>query len=401
VSQWILVPFRSNAEGALGGLSRRAAFYLRAVKRRQQKRKRVRRAQHARATCTPDRPGLLISSSGRRTKSAHIVPRTYQKAWEGDERQVAVHVKGGTGCELKSTKLVAVRGPYYRRTRPSGVPTDDIEDSLAHVENKATPALREVREGLPLTVERKGALAQLFGVQMMRGPAFFAKHEEIHRSVLEGARASGLKPRHLAAAGGDVELVRSQVIDVLLTPTYRFMTMLAYAAKVAGILSLMRWHVLRFKEPLLAYSDHPVVLWPMNVERTLPFRRQGLGPLTMLEIRVPIAPDAAILMNWIDRSDEVGIPMKRRAAGEINAFTVSQTDREWMHKPGGEPEIPDDVFSPLSRLVDFSYDCAAAERSVRRAYASNFQQRASKRQWVNELDVVVEIDSPPGLRVAA
>jgi hypothetical protein len=371
------------------------------VKRRQQKRKRARRAQHAQATRTPDRPGLLISGSGRRTKSAHIVPRTFQRAWEGEERQVAVHVKGRPVCELKSTKLVGVRGPYYRRTRPSGAQSDDIEDSLAYVENKATPALREVREGRPLTVERKGALAQLFGVQMMRGPAFFAKHEEIHRSVLEEAGASDLKPRHLAAVGGDVELARSQVIDVLLAPTYRFMTMLAYSAKVAGILSLMRWNVLRFKEPLLAYSDHPVVLWPMNVERTLPFRRQGLGPLTMLEIRVPIAPDAAILMNWIDQSDQVDVSMKRRAAAELNAFTVAQAEKEWMHQPEGEPEIADDVFAPLSRLIDPTYDRSTAESSARRAHAEGFRKRSSKRKWVNELDVLVDIGQQSTLQVAA
>lgn len=325
----------------------------------------------------------------------------YQKAWEVEGRQVAVHRVGTPTCGLTSTKVAGARGPYYRRTRPQGTEIDDIEASLAYVENKATPALREIVAGEPFTVQRKGALAQLFGLQMLRGPTFFAKHEEINRSVLEGATERDLKPRHLAAVGGDVELARQQVIDALTGSTSRFMAMLSYGAKVAGILSLMRWQVLRFDGPLLAYSDHPVVLWPMNVERTRAFRRQGLGPLTMLEIRVPIAPDAAILMNWIDRSDGVGILMKRRAARELNAFTVGQADREWMHKVGEEPEIPDDVFSPLSRLVDFSYDRAAAEGSLRRAHASNFQQRASKRQWVNDLDVIVEIGSQLGLKAAA
>lgn len=372
------------------------------MNRRQRKRKHTHRIQHKRATHTPDLPGTLLSSSAyQRVDNGHIVPRMYQKAWEVEGRQVAVHRVGSRTCGPTSTKVAGARGPYYRRTRPQGAEIDDIEASLAYVENKATPALREIVAGESFTVERKGALAQLFGLQMMRGPAFFAKHEEIHRSVLEGATASDLKPRHLAAVGGDVELARQQVIDALTGPTNRFMAMLSYGAKVAGILSLMRWYVLRFDGPLLAYSDHPVVLWPMNVGRTRAFRRQGLGPLTMLEIRVPIAPDAALLMNWIDRNDEVGIPMKRRAASELNAFTVGQADREWMHKVGEEPEIPDDVFSPLSRLVDFSYDRAAAEGSLRRAHASNFQQRASKRQWVNDLDVIVEIGSQLGLEAAA
>jgi Protein of unknown function (DUF4238) len=373
------------------------------MKHRQRKRKQARRVQHARATRTPDRPALVISAADcPRVDNGHIVPRMYQRAWEVEGRQVAVHEQGRSGCEVKSSKLVGARGPYYRRTRPRhGTQTDDVEASLAHVENKATPALRQIIAGEPFTVERKGALAQLFGLQMMRGPAFFSKHEEIQRSVLEGAKASHLKPRHLAAVGGDIDLARSQVIEAILSPTSRFMTMLSYAVKVAGILSLMRWHVVRFDGPLLAYSDHPVVLWPMNVERTRPFSRQGLGPLTMLEIRVPIAPDAAILMNWIDRSDEVGVAMKPRAAAELNAFTVAQAEKEWMHRAGSEPEVADGVFSPLSRLIDPTYDRAAATRSARRAHADRFHKRSSKRKWVNELDVVVDIGSQPALPVAA
>lgn len=165
-----------------------------------------------------------------------------------------------------------------------------MEASLAHVENKATPALRQIIAGEPLTIERNGALAQLFGAQMMRGSAFFEQHEELHRSALEGLKASDLKATHLAAVGADLDLARRQVMEVHLDSTYRFVTTLTYAIKVAGILSLMRWHVLRFDDPLLAYSDHLIVLWPMNVERTRPFPRQRLGQLTMLEVRVPIVP---------------------------------------------------------------------------------------------------------------
>lgn len=346
---------------------------------------------------------MMISAAAcPKVDNGHIVPRTYQRGWEGEGRQVAVHEPERAGCEVKSSKVVGVRGPYYRRTRPrQGTETDDIEASLAYVENKASPALRQVIAGKPLTVERKGGLAQLLGLQMMRGPAFFAERDEIQRSVVEGAKASDLKPRQLAAVGGDVDLAKHKVMEALLSPTNRLMTMLSYAVKVAGILSLMRWQVVRFDGPLLAYSDHPVVLWPMNVERARPFSRQGLGPLTMLEIRVPIAPDAAILMNWIDRSDEVGVPMKRWAAAELNAFTVSQAEKEWMHRPGSEPEVADDVFLPFSRLVDPTYDRAVAERSARRARAEAFNRHSRSRQWVNEIDVLVEIGSGPALRAAA
>ncbi|HET7485785.1 MAG TPA: DUF4238 domain-containing protein [Solirubrobacterales bacterium] len=371
------------------------------MKNRQRKRQGRRRAHHAKTTRTPDRPSLIISGKDcPEVNNGHIVPRMYQAAWEVESRLVAMHERGRPGCRARSTKIAGARGPYYRRVRPQGSKIDDIEASLAYIESRSAKSLRELIAGEPITVERKGAVAQLFGAQMMRGPAFFEQHEELLRPMIEDAQASDFKPRHLASVGGDLELARRKVIDVLLSPTYSFITMLTYAVKVSGVLALMRWHVLRFKEPALVYSDHPVVLWPMNVPATRPFRRQGLGPLTMLEIRVPIAPDVAILMNWIDRSDEVGVPMKRSAAAELNAFTVAQAEREWMHQLGAEPDVGEGVFMPLSRLIDPTYDLAAARDSARRAHAAKFLKQASRRKWVNKVDVVVDVNSQAALRAA-
>jgi hypothetical protein len=39
----------------------------------------------------------------------------------------------------------------------------------------------------------------------------------------------------------------------------------------------MRRHVVPIDGPQLAYADHPVVLWPMNVERTRPVLPAGTG----------------------------------------------------------------------------------------------------------------------------
>jgi hypothetical protein len=36
------------------------------------------------------------------------------------------------------------------------------------------------------------------------------------------------------------------------------------------------------------------------------------------------------------------------AAAELNAFTATQAEKEWMHRPSSEPEVADDVFSALS-----------------------------------------------------
>lgn len=348
-----------------------------------------------------DRPAFTIDGSkGPTVDDGHIVPRMYQRAWEIEGRKVAVHVDGKE-CDERSTKKVGTRGPYYRRMRPTGESIDDVEQSLSVIEDKAAPPLKALVAGRELEVERKGIVAQLLAVQMMRGPAFFEQREELIRPMLEVLTEDGFQAKGLAALGGDVVLARQQAIAAYLDPTQNFVTMLTYAVKIASVLGLMRWQVLRFDGPVLAYSDHPVVLWPLNVPVSEPFSRQGLGPLETLEIRVPIAPDAAILMNWLDVSDEVGVQMAASAAAELNAFTVSQTETEWMHKVGSEPEIGKGVFRPLSRLIDPSYDRGSVLRSARHARAAQFLRKARGRRFVNEVEVLVEIGDSGGLKIAA
>lgn len=348
-----------------------------------------------------DRPAFTIDGSkGPIVDDGHIVPRMYQRAWEVEGRKVAVHA-GGEGCDQRSTKNVGTRGPYYRRTRPTGESIDDVEKSLSVIEDKAAPPLRALIAGQDLEAERKGIVAQLLAVQMMRGPAFFEQREELIRPMLEVLSEDGFQAEGLAALGGDVVLARQRAIATYLDPTQSFITMLTYAVKIASVLGLMRWQVLRFDGPLLAYSDHPVVLWPLTLPESEPFSRQGLGPLETLEIRVPIAPDAAILMNWLDISDDVGVHMPASAAVELNAFSVSQAESEWMHKVGSEPEIGTGVFKPLSRLIEPSYDKGFVRRSARHARAAQFLRRAREKRFVNEVEVLVEIDDGGGLKVAA
>lgn len=357
----------------------------------------MRRDHHAKIGAL-DRPRLVLGhDSFPEVKSSHIVPRMYQRPWAIDDR-VAVHVDGANACVLVSTRKSGTRSRYYQRTRPSGEKIDDIEASLAYVEDKATEPLTDLIAGKPITAEHKGGVAQLLGLQMLRGPAFFEQREELLAPILEDLRPADFKHRALAAAGGDVANVRRELMNAYLDPTQRFLTMLTTAVKMATVLSHMRWQILRFAAPVLAYSDHPVVLWPLDVRRTAPFSRQGLGPLSTLEIRVPIAPDAAILMTWVDRSDEANVPLGPLAAGELNAFTVGQADRQWMHRPGADPPLSSGILAPVSRLAEPSYDRGVALRSARRATAARFLERVKDRRHVRDVEVLVDL---PALRAPA
>ena len=88
------------------------------------------------------------------------------------------------------------RSRYYRRVRPTGEAIDDIEASLAFVEDKVAAPLAQVIAGGPLTFQRKAALAQLVGLQMLRGPAFFEHRRTIVVPLL------GLLPVGVDSSGG-------------------------------------------------------------------------------------------------------------------------------------------------------------------------------------------------------
>jgi hypothetical protein len=347
-------------------------------------------------TRTPDRPPLVLErESFPEVKSSHIVPRVYQRAWAIGE-QVAVHVDGKSECVTMPIRRAGTRSRYYRRTRPTGEKVDDIEASLAYVEDKVTEPLSDLVGGKAITFERKGAVAQLLGVQMLRGPAFFEQREEVLRPLIESLQPDHFKPEALRAVGGDTVAARRQLAVTYLGSTWRLMTMLQRSMKMATLLAHMRWQIVRFDEPGLAYSDHPLVVWPAEVERSAPFDRQGFAPMSALEIRVPISPNAVIVMTWIDKSDDANVPLSSAAAAaaEINAFTLAQADRQWMHQPGREPQIASGIFAPISRLLASSYERAAVPISRRRATAAAFLERTKNRQYVSEVEIIVEMGSP-------
>lgn len=361
--------------------------------KRQRKRRSSRRAAHREATA--DRPRVVLErKSYSEVNNGHIVPRMYQRAWESEGRKVAVHDLERGRCEPLSTKKAGTRPTPYRRRRRSGEEIDDVEACLQVVEDKATRPLRELIDGEPISDERKGGVSQLLGLQLLRGPAVFEQREELLLPMLRELGPDDLRPGVLKAHGGDIERVRARVIQAYLDPTMKLMTMLTRSVKIASVLGLMRWHILRFEGPLLAYSDHPVVLWP-GAARALssPPERQALGPLGALEVRVPIAPSVAILMNWIDRSDESEVEMSSSAAAEVNALTIAQADTEWMHLLGTEPEQAPGPYLPLSRLVERSYGPEAMSRSVRRRLAQRFIERTLKRTHVHNVEVLLEMPS--------
>jgi len=311
-------------------------------------------------------------------KRAHIVPRCYLLNFAVDET-VSLRVDGKVIPGPTSIDDAAVRKTFYRRYRPDGTPIDDVEWSLSQVESVVGPMLPLIGESWPCgTIEDKGKLAEFFAFQLVRGPRWKRWREAETRRQVAKQRHNPEPVLHngiwLPVSQKDL----NEVEDHLLSETQWLTRMMSIANKLIDIFGSMRWHLIEFEEPLLAISDQPVVGWPLKEEFRPPGPNQaGVGALNFLEVRVPISPTLAVLMTWEDAQDAAEpMPGTAEIAANINAFTIGNADRQWMHKPGAAPPIATGYLDPISPMLIEGYGPTAAEASkVRDAVAENVQPR--------------------------
>lgn len=187
-----------------------------------------------------------------------------------------------------------------------------------------------------------------------------------------------------------MRLARQHVIELFRQPTQTMLTMLSLSGKVSAVLGSMRWQILHFDAPIAAYSDQPVVVWPLNVSAlSIPPDAPNFGPLNALEVRVPLSPDMVVLMTWADEPDISG-PVEAPAvyAAETNKLVIAQADKQWMHRLGREPPVAAGPIRPLSRAFEDRYTPAAVASSRRRARTAAYLDRVAKRRFIDEIEVV-------------
>jgi hypothetical protein len=329
----------------------------------------------------------MTQSTFSPVKKGHIVPQVYQRSFAVND-QVAVHIDGRIDCVLMNIRDAATRPRFYRRTRPDGTEIDDIEASLSRIEDAVRPVFDDLERGLPLDSARKNVLAQFIGVQVARSPAFFEQDAAIIDEVLGGLDAPDFKSTALARFGGDVDAARRALREAYLNKTEQLTKMVTLSYRMASVIGHMRWQLVRFNDPLLAYSDHPVVMWPLDATAMPPFPVARFKPASAIEVRVPLSPDIAVLMTWADRHDAsqpvLGTPSQ---AAELNAFTVSQAERQWMHRPGAEPTIATGRFDPLACQLDPTYNAVAAISSKRLKAAEGYLRRTHKKRFLSKVEM--------------
>jgi hypothetical protein len=269
---------------------------------------------------------------------------------------------------------VGTRRRFYRRTRPeTGTQINDVEWSLGQGEAAATPLLRSFAERWPFSTEEKGQLAELFAYQLLRGPRWKAEYEEgTRRFVAEYDQRPDvdIPPEELEAQTA-----------VFLSDSFRLTRMFTMAKTATSVLGSMRWTLVEFPTPVVATSDHPVVLWP-GVEPRPPQAVQvtDVGILECIEIRLPLSSSGAVLMTWSDMADEdhTRVRGKRDHAANLNAFTVANADRQWFHLPG--PPAPRASGKLLPVSMQFIPNYTAGLRRNRGGVSGS--RRSSRRRLV-------------------
>lgn len=317
--------------------------------------------------------------------NAHVIPRFWLRQFASENDVIGV-VRGGRKYETK-TRRAGTRGKFYARTRPSGKRIDDIEWSMSQLEGPSARALRELEGEWPLDLSRKATLAQLFGLQLVRGPDYRIYHErlatdEITRFVLGGSGVERAAYEELDAEG----LV--PVATGVANDTQRLLRMNLLSAKVSASLGSMTWTLLRRDTDDLALSDQPVALWPVGIESQLRRAEKlwAVGLVNLLEVRVPVSPRLAILMTWADRTDDPEpVEITAHQAINLNAFTITGADQEWFYLPGTDPKSNQGPWFPLSRQLLDGYTTDAAQTSrVRREIHTRLSARVG--EGIDSLD---------------
>jgi hypothetical protein len=302
-------------------------------------------------------------------KNAHIVPRFFLKNFATDEK-VLLGVDGTLLDHPISIDNAAVRTRFYRRIRPDGTPIYDIEWSLSQLESVIAPMMKNFQSEWPFTDrEVKGAFAEFFAFQFVRGPRWKAWHESMARETIDWYRRD---PEPVMHNGLWIATTHKQINETetrLLSETEWLTRMMVIANRLITTFGSMCWSLVEFDSPMLAISDHPVVAWPLGEPRRRPAPTpDGLGVMNFLEVRVPITPRLGLLMTWQDLADQVDpIRGSDDVAANFNAFTIANADRQWMQMPEAETPVASGYLDPLASELIAGYGPEELERcAVRR-----------------------------------
>jgi len=90
--------------------------------------------------------------------------------------------------------------------------------------------------------------------------------------------------------------------------------------------------------------------------------------LNTLEIRFPATSHHALLLTWLDLPDEDAprVAGSKQDAANLNAFTIAEAERQWVHHPGVSVPRTSGQLLAISPDRARGYDSTIARASRRR-----------------------------------
>ncbi len=317
-------------------------------------------------------------------KKIHLTSQTYLRNWAINEKINWTKVSTGV-TEPRDVENVAFRRKWWGH---NPVLTQAAEDALWEVENAATDFLRDPVAHWPVG-EFRVTLAQFVAIHVARTAAWRRWFEgTVLETIAENVEQQPVLEREIIGIG-----------ERLLRPEAQAEYVFRQILRLASLFASMHWTLVRFDGELLAISDQPVTPVPMGVLNGA--ARVGAMPESgfaeIVEIRIPIRPDIALVCSWRDDEDEQSVRTGSHAhACNLNTSTIKQAERGWGRKPGTHaprlaPPLLQPFSYPLSPQLFPDLTPAAMLRSERRHSAN-----ALLRTLIDEdrVDVVADRQRP-------
>jgi hypothetical protein len=240
-------------------------------------------------------------------------------------------------------------------------PAGRCERECGKIETPLPELLADVEARWPLDQKERFGLAMFIALHVLRTPAFSDWLEVKRAATLEDYRDQFSNKRKY-----------ERWRELMLSDGERAKRILSMVNKISTIFGCMNWTLLRFDEPLLITSDHPVCPVPIiddGADRAIhPMPDEGW--MNTIEVRFPLSPRLALLATWHMSEPQSSISGTWEQAVNLNACVRTQADRHWLYTPARMPALPTAIFRepvtsflPIAPDVLPGYDAAAAKAS--------------------------------------
>jgi hypothetical protein len=296
----------------------------------------------------------------------HIISQSYLARWASDHGRLATVTPPAWAGTLRKPRSVGYRRNFWGRDPAA---RRHAEEQINKIESSAKPAIDRLKEEWPFDSGSRDrhTVAYLVAVHLWRTPA---GHEHFLRLQRDALRRRLPEHRKDWTPRQTEEFLREVTSD-----KFRVESFLERLLPTVSVLASMHWTYLVFGDPLLATSDQPISVFPLNaLARPIPLTAIPPGAfLDTYEVRIALGPSEALLFTWLDERDDVPPVLGDDAiAAQLNRAVIAQADRQWFYDPRRRPTrltpglMNVNECAPIATRIYPSYSQAVAVHAQRR-----------------------------------